>query len=159
MQADGDTVGEIAAALSLAKATDVATSFPDRLVIGADQILDCAGQMFDKPPTLDDAAGHLRRLQGQTHRLVTAACIVHRGAPIWRVETTANLKMRILNDNEIADYVSSAGPDILGSVGAYRLEGLGANLFERIDGDYFTILGLPLLPLLAVLREHGLTTI
>ena len=125
------------------------------LVIGADQILDCDGRWFDKPASMDEAANHLRALSGRTHRLVSAGCVATGGVVSWRHVETPSMTMRRLDDDFIADYLDRAGPSVLESVGAYRLEGIGARLFERIDGDYFTILGLPLLPLLAFLRDAG----
>jgi len=133
----------------------VSASAPGALVIGADQTLECGGALFDKPASADEAARQLRSLSGRTHRLVSALCVARDGAVEWRHAQEARLTMRRLSDDFIADYLSRAGPAALGAVGSYHLEGLGVNLFSRIDGDYFTILGLPVLPLLAFLRGEG----
>jgi septum formation protein len=146
-----------AAAMALAreKALAVSARHPDALVIGADQILDCEGRWFDKPADLPAAAEHLRKLSARVHRLETAVVCAVAGACRWEHSEAPELKMRPLSDKFIAAYVESESDQILHSVGAYRLEGLGIQLFERIDGDFFTILGLPLLRLLAFLRQSG----
>lgn len=122
--------------------------------IGADQILALGGETFDKPKDRTEAAAHLRRLRGQTHELITAVVVAKDGAVIWRHIDTPRLKMRAFSDAFIESYLDRAGEAVLTSVGAYQLEGVGAQLFERVEGDYFSVLGLPLLPLLAFLREH-----
>jgi septum formation protein len=124
------------------------------LVIGADQMLAVGGEVFDKPKDAGEAREHLLRLRGQTHELITAAVVAKEGAIIWRHIDTPKLRMRAFSDAFLDDYLARAGDDVLRSVGAYQLEGLGAQLFERVEGDYFSVLGLPLLPLLAFLREH-----
>ena len=148
--------GVIAALLAEAKAVRVSERHSGALVIGADQILDLDGELFDKQKTLAEAELHLRRLRGFAHILVSAVSVVRDGRPLWRHLETARLVMRPFGDDFLAAYLEKAGPDVLGSVGAYRLEGPGAQLFSEIDGDYFTILGLPLLPLLAFLRGEGI---
>jgi len=125
-------------------------------VIGADQMLAIGGEVFDKPRDAAEAREHLLRLRGQTHELITAAVVAKEGAIIWRHIDTPRLRMRVFSDAFLDDYLARAGDDVLRSVGAYQLEGLGAQLFERVEGDYFSVLGLPLLPLLAFLREHGI---
>ncbi|MCL4714290.1 MAG: Maf family protein [Hyphomonadaceae bacterium] len=125
------------------------------LVIGADQMLAVEGEVLDKPRSAAEARQHLLRLRGRTHELITAATITRDGAAIWRHIDTPKLKMRAFSDDFLDDYMRYAGDDVLRSVGAYQLEGLGAQLFERVEGDFFSVLGLPLLPLLAFLREHG----
>ena len=140
-----------AAALATEKARMVARDHPAAIVIGADQILDLDGEWLDKPPDIIAAARQLRQLSGRRHRLVSAVAVIGGEAP-WQAVDTAELTMRPLGDAFIDWYLDAAGPAILGSVGAYQVEGLGVQLFERIDGDFFTILGLPLLPLLAHLR-------
>lgn len=148
----GVAVEDVALALADSKARAVAARRPGALVIGADQILECEGRWFDKPSTVAEAARHLRALRGRTHRLICAVVVVRDGERLWRHVAEARLTMRRFSDRFLDDYLASGGPAVLESVGAYRLEGLGAQLFETIEGDYFTILGLPLLPLLDFLR-------
>ncbi len=155
-QRAGEKAQEIAMALAVAKAMDVARENADALVIGADQILECEGQLFDKPSDMAGARSHLQNLQGKTHRLLTAASVVREGETIWSHLETPALTMRHLTEGFIDDYLSDVGSAALTSVGAYQLEGRGAQLFDRIDGDFFSILGLPLLPLLAFLRDQSL---
>jgi len=150
----GDTAS-LAATLAGAKAQMVAASYPEALVIGADQILDCEGRIFSKPASLEAAARQLSDLRGRPHTLVTAAAVYQNGAPVWSDVAAARLTMRNLSDEFIDHYVAHEGEAICASVGAYRLEGLGAQLFDAIEGDYFTILGLNLLPLLGFLRRVG----
>ncbi len=145
---------EIADALAAIKAR--AISRPGALVIGADQMLVCDGALFDKPRDMAEAASHLQRMSGRTHHLCTAAAVVLDGEVIWRHTERPELVMRPLSDAFIADYLAAIGNDALLSVGAYQLEGRGAQLFERVSGDFFSILGLPLLPLLAFLRHRNL---
>jgi septum formation protein len=146
---------ELALALAAAKAAAVAAHYPESRVIGADQLLVCGETCFDKPATLADAAQHLRALSGRTHTLVTAVC-VHQGAtPLWSHVAQAHLTMRTLSEDFIAHYLAAEGEAILGCVGAYRLEALGAQLFTAVEGDFFTVLGLNLLPLLGFLRAAG----
>ncbi len=151
-QADAAAAAETLAEL---KAIKVSRYAPGALIIGADQILECEGRWFDKPPDRARAAAHLRALGGKTHALVTAVCVVRDGVRIWHHREAARLTMRPLDQIFIESYLDAAGPEVLETVGAYRLEGLGAQLFTKVAGDYFTILGLPLLPLLGFLREHG----
>ncbi len=151
-KADAAAAAETLAEL---KAHKVSRRAPGALVIGADQILECDGRWFDKPPDRAAAAEHLRALSGKTHALVTAACVVRDGIRIWHHREAPQLTMRPFDEAFIESYLDAAGPGILQTVGAYQLEGLGAQLFSRVSGDYFTILGLPLLPLLGFLREHG----
>jgi septum formation protein len=125
------------------------------LVIGGDQMLALEGEAFDKPPTRELAREQLLRLRGKTHHLICAAVIAKDGAPIWRRIETPKLTMRNFSEAFLDSYLDAAGDDILASVGGYQLEGLGAQLFESVEGDYFSILGLPLLSVLAFLRTHG----
>lgn len=149
------TPPELALALARKKAAAVAASHPEALVIGADQLLVCGLKIFDKPADMAEAASHLAALSGQTHGLVTAVCAMRGETLLWAHVESAHLTMRTLSTDFIARYLAAEGDQLLESVGAYRLEGRGAQLFERIEGDYFTILGLPLLALLSFLREAG----
>jgi len=141
--------------LAEAKARCVATRDNCPLVVGADQILVCGDLWFDKPSDLDEARVQLKTLRGRTHELVTAACAVQAGARLWHTVSRPQLKMREFSNQYLDDYIAAEGVGILGSVGAYRLEGRGVQLFEDIEGDHFAILGLPLLELLAFLRGRG----
>jgi septum formation protein len=116
-------------------------------------LLVCGEKWFDKPADLAAAQASLQQLSGQTHLLPTAVCVYRGGAMIWHHIATPSLTMRTLSPAFIADYLAAEGEEVLSSVGAYRLEALGAQLFTHIDGDFFTILGLPLLPLLGFLRQ------
>jgi septum formation protein len=153
-RAEGALSGECAAALAEAKASRVSARHPGALVIGADQILDCEGQWLEKPQDVAAARAQLRRLRGKTHELVSAVAVLRDGGTLWRAVDRARLTMRPFSDAFLEDYLARLGEDVLRSVGAYRLEALGAQLFERVEGDFFTILGLPLLPLLSFLRDH-----
>ncbi len=155
LKAEGAGAREIAEALAELKAQKVSRRRPGAIAIGADQMLECEKVWFDKPIDLEQAAAHLRALSGQTHRLISAVCVVRDGVRLWHHIAEARLTMRPLSEDFIADYLTAVGPAALSSVGAYQLEGLGAQLFTRVEGDYFTILGLPLLPLMDFLRNHG----
>lgn len=155
MRADGASVDAIAERLAELKALRVSQRRPGALVIGADQMLECDGVSFDKPRDAGEAAQRLRALAGRTHRLVSAAVVARDGERIWHEADAARLTMRPLSDRFIADYLAALGEEALASVGSYQLEGLGAQLFTRVEGDFFTVLGMPLLPLLGFLRAHG----
>jgi septum formation protein len=155
LRAEGADAAQVAETLAELKAQRVARRHPGALVIGADQMLECNGVWFDKPPDLEHAAAHLASLGGRTHELVSCACVVRDGARLWHHRDRARLTMRPLSQDFIASYLTAVGEGALASVGAYQLEGLGAQLFSRVEGDYFTILGLPLLPLLDFLRNNG----
>jgi septum formation protein len=146
-----------AAALELArlKAAAVAQRHPDRLVLGADQLLDCAGEWLDKPMALPRARDQLLHLSGRGHRLSTAAVLLRRAQVAWSHVETPEVTLRPLSTERIDAYLAAAGEEALHSVGAYQIEGLGAQLIERLDGDVFAVLGLPLLSLLAALRREG----
>lgn len=145
---------DIADALAETKARRAASRRPDAVVLGADQVLVCEGRLFDKPRNLDEAADHLRLLRGRSHQLLSAAVIYEEGRPVWRHIGSVRLTMRAFSDDWLAGYLASEGEVLRDMVGAYRLEGLGAQLFSRIDGDYFSVLGLPLLEVLAFLRSR-----
>ncbi|WP_114395473.1 Maf family protein [Oleisolibacter albus] len=145
----------VAEALAELKAAKVARRHPDAYVIGADQMLECEGDWFDKPGDRAGAAAQLRRLSGRRHRLISAAVVFHGGERVWHTVDQAILTMRPLSDAFLDRYLDAAGDAVCGSVGAYHLEGLGAQLFSQVRGDHFTILGLPLLPLLGFLRARG----
>jgi septum formation protein len=148
------SAADCALALAEAKAGTVAAKRPDALVIGADQILDCEGEWFDKPADIGDVRTQLQSLRGLTHELITAACVMEDRARVWHTLSSAQLSMRRFSDAFLDWYVAAEGPGVLGSVGAYRLEGRGIQLFEKIKGDYFAILGLPLLELAHFLRKR-----
>ena len=144
---------DTALVLALAKASDVSAKKPGALVIGSDQTLSLDDEIFHKPADMEGARRHLLRLSGRTHQLNSAVVIVRDGETLWQHVGTANLTMRTLEPGFVGRYLSRVGDAALSSVGAYQLEGVGVQLFEKIDGDYFTIIGLPLLPLLAALRD------
>ena len=150
------TVSETAALLSLEKARKISERRPAAFVIGSDQMLECDGKWLDKPSDVRAAAETLLTLRGRTHRLITCVSVLHEAVEIWFHTETAVLTMRRFSDDFLARYIETGGEKLLTSVGAYQLEGHGAQLFETIEGDYFTILGLPLLPLLAFLRARHL---
>jgi septum formation protein len=151
----GAEPGIAAMALAEAKALTVAARHPKALVIGADQILNCNGTWLDKPAGRADARSQLALLRGQSHELATAVCVARDADVIWHDLQRPRLVMRAFSDEFLDSYVGGLTREDLGAVGAYRLEGPGVQLFERIEGDYFAILGLPLLPLLEFLRDHG----
>ncbi len=153
--AEGRDASACATALAESKAMRVSVRHTGALVLGADQILDCSGRWFEKPTHIEAARAQLKALRGERHTLVSAAAVVRNGSVLWHTTDRAQLTMRGFSDDFLDAYIAAAGVDLLGSVGAYRLEGLGAQLFERVEGDFFTILGLPLLPLLDFLRGHG----
>lgn len=146
---------DVASILAAAKAETVSERRPGAIVIGADQTLELDGDLFVKPETVEEARGNLLRLRGKTHLLHSAVAIVRDGQQIWSGVETAALTMRDFTPQFLGRYVAAAGADLIDSVGSYRVEGLGLQLFERIDGDHSTILGLPLLPVLAELRRLG----
>lgn len=145
----------VALVLAKAKAEDVSRRFPESLVIGSDQTMSLGDRVFHKPKDMADAANHLQTLSGSTHRLNSAVAIVGDGVVLWEHLSHADLTMRLLTADFIARHLARVGERALASVGAYQLEGEGIQLFEKIEGDYFTILGLPMLPLLQKLRELG----
>ena len=156
--AEGASTRDLADTLAEHKARKIALRQPEARVLGADQVLDLKGTAFAKPADRAEAAEHLRRLSGQTHRLLSAAVLYDGGEPVWRHVGVARLTMHALTEDEIAAYLDRAWPDVAGCVGAYQAEGLGARLFSRIEGDWFSVLGLPLLELCAFLRLRGWLT-
>lgn len=155
-RAAGMRPSEVAEALADLKASKLARKYTGPYVIGADQMLECDGNWFDKPVDRADAADHLRRLSGRTHTLYSAVVVFHNGARVWHHIGQASLTMRTLSDDFVTRYLDAAGDAVMGCAGAYMVEGLGAQLFNRIQGDHFTIQGLPLLPLLDFLRVRRL---
>ena len=151
--------GDIAALLARQKARSVSVRLSGRFVIGADQTLALGEQLFSKPAGRAQAAEQLRALAGRSHELHSAVAVARDGKILFTDVTIARMTMRPLGEAEIEAYLDAAGEAVTSSVGAYQLEGLGVHLFERIEGDHFTILGLPLLPLLAFLRSEGLLAV
>jgi septum formation protein len=151
--------GEIAGLLAREKACFVSSKNPGRYVVGADQTLALGNRLFSKPAGRAQAADQLRLLAGHTHELHSAVAVARDGKIVFSDVVVARMTMRRLDEREIEAYLDQAGQAVTTSVGAYQLEGLGVHLFERIEGDHFTILGLPLLPLLAFLRGEGLLSV
>jgi septum formation protein len=151
--------GEIASLLARQKALWVSSRQPDRIVVGADQTLALAKQLFSKPADRAQAADQLRTLAGNSHELHSAVAVARDGKVLFESVSVARMTMRQLSEAQINAYLDEAGAAVTTSVGAYQLEGFGIHLFERIEGDHFTILGLPLLPLLAFLRGEGLLAV
>jgi septum formation protein len=148
------TPRQVAEALAEDKALAVSVARPE-LVVGADQTLEFQGQLYDKAETLEAARERLKTLRGKPHQLHSAVVVAERGAVVWRETQSATLRMRDFSDAFLEDYLAAEGDAALGSVGCYRLEGMGVQLFSKIEGDYFTILGLPMMGLLDLLRRRG----
>ena len=155
LQGSGASAEDLAQVLAEAKALEVSERNPGRLVLGCDQTLSLGDELFHKPEDMEDARRHLLKLSGRTHQLNSAAVLARNGAALWRHVGIARLTMRRLEPAFIGRHLARVGPMALNSVGAYQIEGEGVQLFEKIDGDHFTIVGLPLLPLLGELRELG----
>lgn len=156
LQAEGASPEHIADALAELKAVKISRSMPGVLVLGADSVVVTAdGALIAKPETRPRAEVQLRQLAGTTHRLISAAVIAENGTPVWRAGGAARLTMRALSEGFISRYLDAEGDAVLGCVGCYRIEGLGAQLFSRIDGDQFIIRGLPLLAVLDYLRVRA----
>ena len=151
----GASIKDIAQGLAVAKAEDVSAHLPDALVIGADQVLACGAEMFNKPASVAEAREQLVRLRGKTHELHTAVALAASGKAVWMRVQTAALAMRPFSDAFLADYLARLGERVRRTVGAYEIEGPGIQLMEDIEGDMFTVIGLPLLPLLSELRARG----
>lgn len=156
MQAEGASPRDLADTLAEVKARKIAEKNPTSLVLGCDQILELNGKIFAKPESLDEARAQLCALSGQTHRLLSAAVLYQDGQPVWRHVGQARLTMRGLSDPYLTDYLTRNWSSIRHAVGCYKLEEEGVRLFSAIEGDHFTILGLPLLPLLSYLGTRGL---
>lgn len=154
MLAEAASPRDVADALAELKAIKVSRSKPG-FVIGSDQTLEFEGKLYDKAETVEAAAERLKTMRGKPHKLHSAVVVAKDGAPIWREIVSATLTMRDFSDEFLASYLALEGEAALGSVGCYRLEGPGAQLFSKIEGDYFAILGLPLMGLLDLFRRHG----
>ena len=152
----GKDAAGVAKALAEQKANYVSQKFPEALVLGCDQILLFDSCLIAKSPNLAEAKVLLKQLAGNTHFLLTAAVLCRAGTVLWRNLERCTMRMRSLDDNFLDDYLAAEGDNILSSVGCYHLEGRGAQLFEAVEGDYFSILGMPLLSVLAALRDHGI---
>jgi nucleoside triphosphate pyrophosphatase len=147
---------DIATTLAEMKAVRVSQRHRAAMVIGADSTLACNGRLFDKPATLAAARRQLLALAGRMHELCSSVVVARDGVRLWHCSERAHLTMRLCTEAFLDAYLARAGQAVCASVGAYQLEGLGAHLFSKVEGDYFTILGLPLLPLLSFLAEHGI---
>jgi septum formation protein len=154
-QAEGASADEVALLLAELKARRIVRGDPAALVIGCDQLLVCDGQWFDKPVDLTQARQHLLALRGRSHTLVTAVHCQRGEQFLWHHTAHPRLTMRAFSDAFLTEYLDAEGEALLATVGAYRLEGLGVQLFDAIEGEHAAILGLPLLPLLGFLRQHG----
>jgi septum formation protein len=153
LEESGASPVDVALALAEAKARDVARHFPEALVIGSDQTMSLGPRVYHKPKDMAEAAAHLLSLSGKTHSLNSAVVLMSNGEVVWRHVSTAQMTVRPLSSAFVERHLQRVGEKALQSVGAYQLESEGIQLFDRIEGDYFTILGLPMLPLLAKLRE------
>jgi len=152
---EGCTPGEIAEALSVAKAQAVAVAKPDRLVLGSDSLVVCDGRRFDKPTSRENAAEHLRFFSGKAMELHSGAAIVRNDTCEWSISSLAALHVRELSERFIEEYLEAEWPDVGYCAGAFRIEALGPQLFDQIEGDQFTVLGMPLLGVLGALRDLG----
>lgn len=142
-------------ALALAEAKALAITGDERPVLGSDSLVVVGERRFDKPGSREEAAEHLRAFSGHVMQLHSAAAIAHRGTVVWRHAALASLQVRTLSEQFIATYLDAEWPEVSGCVGVFRIEALGVQLFERIEGDHFTVLGMPLLPVLGALRDLG----
>jgi septum formation protein len=149
----GLALPDLALKLAIAKASDIAATHPDAMVIGSDQVLECEGARLSKVDSMQAAHDQLRRLQGKTHQLYSAVAVCKNSEVIFQHVETADLTMWPMSDDEIHGYLDDAGATVLGSVGCYQIEGKGIRLFSHVSGDHFTIMGMPLIPLLGYLRS------
>lgn len=156
LEAEGAKPRDMADTLAEMKARKLAERHPDAVVIGCDQVLDFQGRVFSKPETPDAARAQLTALRGQTHRLFSAVVLYQSARPVWRHMGEVRLTMRAFSDAYLDDYLFRNWDEVRHCVGAYQLEGEGARLFSQVEGDYFSVLGLPLLPLLNYLGQRGL---
>ena len=156
LETEGASPRDLADTLAEMKARNIAEKQPAALVLGCDQVLEMKGKIFAKPETPEDACAQLRALRGQTHRLLSAAVLYENGQPVWRRVGQARLTMRDFSDGYLDDYLARNWDSIRHAVGCYKLEEEGIRLFSAVEGDHFTILGLPLLPLLSYLGARGL---
>lgn len=151
----GAAPADVALALAEAKALALSDGHPARLILGSDSLVEVEGRRFDKPASREDAAAHLRFFSGKTMQLHSAAALARGGTVVWRHAALARLQVRELSDRFITSYLGHEWPAVSACVGVFRIEGRGVQLFESIEGDHFTVLGMPLLAVLGALREHG----
>jgi septum formation protein len=151
----GAAPAEVAEALAVAKAAAVAAAHPAALVLGSDSLVVCGGRRFDKPASREEAAAHLRFFSGRVMELHSGAALVRGNTCEWSHSALARLHVRALSEDFIAHYLDQEWPEVSHTVGVFRIEALGVQLFERVEGEHFTILGMPLLPVLGALREAG----
>lgn len=155
MLAEGAQPRDIADALAEAKAGKIAAKYPNRLVVGCDQVLECEERLFSKPGNIEEVQTQLKALRGKTHQLLSALVVFHESIPVWRHIGVVRLHMRNFSDDYLDDYVARNWESIRWSVGGYKLEEEGVRLFHRVDGDYFNVLGLPLIEFLNYLMVRG----
>jgi septum formation protein len=156
LASEGGDAASVATKLAAAKAQAVSARMPEAVVIGADQVLTCDGQLFDKPGNFENARLQLQRLRGHPHQLHSGVALAQNQAIVWQHCDTAHLVMRSFSEAFLQSYLAAAGEAIWGTVGAYEIEGLGIQLFTSVRGDNSTIIGLPMLPLLTELRARGI---
>lgn len=156
LRAKGIGNEQVAAALAEAKALNVSQASPQALVLGCDQVLVCGNRLFDKPRDMSEARENLLFLRGKPHTLISACALAQGGKVVWQHEERATLVMRTFTDAFLDTYLKSQGAAVLSSVGCYQLEGRGAQLFDKVEGDFFSILGLPLIPVLGALRHRDM---